>query len=171
MYRKQRSCPASWESPGWEQLLFWHLWDRPRTSCNIRQAPMHLPLPCCFKLFITWNDTLRDRSCVLNNCCIPFLGTHYHSLIHVLLKSFLMLSFALENKMFCFKQKLMLHMGWEIFKEKTWWWIHHGHDGFNIWKDVPLSDTKLWVENDKDETGRVTCTRRKSRCSVSVWVD
>jgi hypothetical protein len=24
------------------------------------------------------------------------------------------------------------------------------------------------VINDKDETGRVTCTRRKSRCSVSV---
>jgi hypothetical protein len=24
------------------------------------------------------------------------------------------------------------------------------------------------IENDKDETGRLTCTRRKSRCSVSV---
>jgi hypothetical protein len=24
------------------------------------------------------------------------------------------------------------------------------------------------IENDKDETRRVTCTRRKSRCSVSV---
>jgi hypothetical protein len=24
------------------------------------------------------------------------------------------------------------------------------------------------IENDKDETGRVTCTRRKSRCSVFV---
>jgi hypothetical protein len=73
--------------------------------------------------------------------------------------------------MFCFKQKMMLHMGWEVFKEKTWWWIHHGRDGFNILKDVPLSGTKLWVVNDKDETGRVTCTRRKSRCSVSVLVD
>jgi hypothetical protein len=30
-----------------------------------------------------------------------------------------MLSFALENKMFCVKQKMMLHMGWEVFKEKT----------------------------------------------------
>jgi hypothetical protein len=30
-----------------------------------------------------------------------------------------MLSFALENKMFCFKQKVMLHMGWEFYKEKT----------------------------------------------------
>jgi hypothetical protein len=29
-----------------------------------------------------------------------------------------MLSFALENKMFCFKQKVMLHMGWEVFKKK-----------------------------------------------------
>jgi hypothetical protein len=27
------------------------------------------------------------------------------------------------------------------------------------------------IVNDKDETGRVTCTRRKSLCSVSVWVD
>jgi hypothetical protein len=24
------------------------------------------------------------------------------------------------------------------------------------------------LENDKDETGRVNCTRRKSQCSVSV---
>jgi hypothetical protein len=24
------------------------------------------------------------------------------------------------------------------------------------------------IENDKDETGQVTCTRRKARCSVSV---
>jgi hypothetical protein len=24
------------------------------------------------------------------------------------------------------------------------------------------------IVNDKDETGRVTCTRRKSQCSVSV---
>jgi hypothetical protein len=28
---------------------------------------------------------------------------------------------------------------------------------FNIRKDVPLPGTKLWVVNDKDETGRVTC--------------
>jgi hypothetical protein len=27
------------------------------------------------------------------------------------------------------------------------------------------------VVNDKAETGRVTCTRRESRCSVSVCVD
>jgi hypothetical protein len=55
---------------------------------------------------------------VLNNCCISFLGTDYHSLIPILLKGFLMLSFALENKMFCFKQKVMLHMGWEFYKRK-----------------------------------------------------
>jgi hypothetical protein len=24
------------------------------------------------------------------------------------------------------------------------------------------------IENNKDETGRVTCTRRESRCSVSI---
>jgi hypothetical protein len=43
-----------------------------------------------------------------------------------------------------------------------------GLDGFNIGKDVPLLGTRLWVENNKAETGRVTCTRRESRCSVSV---
>jgi hypothetical protein len=42
---------------------------------------------------------------VIDNCCISFLGTDYHSLIPVLFKSFLMLSLALENKMFCFKQR------------------------------------------------------------------
>jgi hypothetical protein len=28
----------------------------------------------------------------------------------------------------------MLHSGWDVFKNKTWWWIHHGRDGFNIVK-------------------------------------
>jgi hypothetical protein len=55
---------------------------------------------------------------VLNSYCIPFLGTDYHSLIPDLLKSFLMLSYALENKMFCFKQKVMLHMGWKFLQRK-----------------------------------------------------
>ena len=35
-------------------------------------------------------------------------------------------------------------------------------------KDVPLPGSRLKVLNDKAETGRVTCTRRESRCSVSV---
>jgi hypothetical protein len=56
-----------------------------------------------------------------------------------------MLSPALEKQMFWFKQKVMLHNGWHVFKNKTWWWIHHGLDGFNIRKDAPLSGTKLWV--------------------------
>jgi hypothetical protein len=43
-----------------------------------------------------------------------------------------------------------------------------GLDGFNIGKDVPLPGTRLWVENNKVEIGRLTCTRRESRCSVSV---
>jgi hypothetical protein len=30
-----------------------------------------------------------------------------------------MLSFVLENKMFYFKQKVVLHMGWGFYKEKT----------------------------------------------------
>jgi hypothetical protein len=43
-----------------------------------------------------------------------------------------------------------------------------GLDGFNIGNDVPLPGTKLWVENNKVETGRLTCTRKESWCSVSV---
>jgi hypothetical protein len=35
------------------------------------------------------------------------------------MKSFLMmLSLALENKMFCFKQKVNLHMGWGFLQRK-----------------------------------------------------
>jgi hypothetical protein len=82
-----------------------------------------------------------------------------------------MLSFALENKMFCFKTKGDASYGMGILQSKDWWWwIHHGHDGFSIRKDVPLSGTKLCGLNDKDETGWETCTRRESWFSVSVWV-
>jgi hypothetical protein len=48
---------------------------------------------------------------------------------------------------------MMLQVGWDVFKNKTWWWIHHGHDGFNIGKDVPLAGTKLWVEMIKLKPG------------------
>jgi hypothetical protein len=43
-----------------------------------------------------------------------------------------------------------------------------GRDGFNIGKYVPLPGTRLWVENNKAETERLTCMRRESRCSVFV---
>jgi hypothetical protein len=56
-----------------------------------------------------------------------------------------MLSFALEIQNVLFSQKMMLQSGWVVFENKTGWWIHHGHDGFNIGKDVPLPGTKLWV--------------------------
>jgi hypothetical protein len=55
-----------------------------------------------------------------------------------------MLSFALEKQNVLFSRKMMLQSGWDVFKNKTWWWIHHDHDGFNIGKDVPLLGTKLW---------------------------
>jgi hypothetical protein len=63
----------------------------------------------------------------------------------VLLKDFLMLSLALEkwNVFFLTKDDALDGMGC-FQKNKTWWWIHHGRDGFNIRKDVPLSGTKLW---------------------------
>jgi hypothetical protein len=47
----------------------------------------------------------------------------------------------------------MLQVGKDVFENKTWWWIHHGRDGFNIRKDVPLTDTKLWVEMIKLRPG------------------
>jgi hypothetical protein len=63
----------------------------------------------------------------------------------------------------------MLHIGWVFFyKEKT-------YDGESITAVMGSTSEKctsvryqtLGV-NDKDETGRVTCTRGKSWCSVSV---
>jgi hypothetical protein len=56
-----------------------------------------------------------------------------------------MLSPALEKTNVLFSKKMMLHSGWGVFKNNTRWWSHHGHDGFNIRKDVPLPGTKLWV--------------------------
>jgi hypothetical protein len=56
-----------------------------------------------------------------------------------------MLSIALEKQKDLFYKRWLAK--WEgVFKNKTWWWIHHGHDGFNIGKDVPLPGTKIWVE-------------------------
>jgi hypothetical protein len=64
----------------------------------------------------------------------------------------MMLSHALENKMFCFK-KVMLHIGMEIFTNKA-------YDGESITdvmdstsERVPLSCTKIWVINDKMRLG------------------
>jgi hypothetical protein len=96
----------------------------------------------------------------------------YPSLIPFLKKNFMMLSLALANKNILFSNKSDASVGGNVFKNKNlWWWIHLGLDGFNIGKDVPLPGNKLWVENNKAETGRLTCTRRESRWSVSVWVD
>jgi hypothetical protein len=64
-----------------------------------------------------------------------------------------MLSPALEKQNVLFSQKMMLQSGWDVFKNKTWWWIHHGHDGFNIRKDVRLPGTKLWGEMIKLRPG------------------
>jgi hypothetical protein len=64
-----------------------------------------------------------------------------------------MLSFALEKQNVLFSQKMMLQSGRDVFENKTWWWIYHGHDGFNIGKDVPLRGTKLWDEMIKLRPG------------------
>jgi hypothetical protein len=70
--------------------------------------------------------------------------------------------------MFCFKTKVMLQWVGMFSKIKLDGGSVKGLDGFNIGKDVPLPGTRLWVENKKAETGRLTCTRKESRCSVSV---
>jgi hypothetical protein len=57
-----------------------------------------------------------------------------------------MLSLALEKQNNFFWQKMMLQVGRDVIKNKTGWWIHHGRDGFNIGKDVPMTGTKLWVD-------------------------
>jgi hypothetical protein len=63
---------------------------------------------------------------------------------------------------------MMLQMEWDILKNKL--------DGGSIMAVMGSTSDKMYLcqvpnfgfENDKDETGWVTCTRRKSRCSVSV---
>jgi hypothetical protein len=71
--------------------------------------------------------------------------------------------------MFCFKIKVILQWVAMFSKRKTCDGESvKGLDGFNIGKDVPLPCNKLWVENNKAETGRLTCTRKESQCSVSV---
>jgi hypothetical protein len=64
-----------------------------------------------------------------------------------------MLSLALEKQNVLFWQKMMLQVGGDVFKNKNWMVDPHGHDGFNIGKDVPLTGTKLWVEMIKLRPG------------------
>jgi hypothetical protein len=120
----------------------------------VEQSLTHLSLNASPGAFATsllfWNlshllDALGDRSYVLNQL-LHFLSWIWLLLLKSLFykKVFLMLSFALEKQNVLFWQKMMLQSGWDVFKNKTWWWIHHGHDGFNIGKYVPLPGTKLW---------------------------
>jgi hypothetical protein len=63
--------------------------------------------------------------------------------------------------MFCFKQKVMLHSGWEFLQRKT-------YDGGSIMAVMGSTSEKMYlcqvpnfgIVNDKDKIGRVTCTRR-----------
>jgi hypothetical protein len=64
---------------------------------------------------------------------------------------------------------MMLQMEWDVFSKIKL-------DGGSIMAVMGSTSEKMYlcqvpnfgIENDKDKTGRVTCTRRKSRCSVSV---
>jgi hypothetical protein len=49
-----------------------------------------------------------------------------------------MLSCALENKMFCSKQKVMLRMGWGFYKENT-------YDGESIMAVMGSTSKKMYL--------------------------
>jgi hypothetical protein len=72
---------------------------------------------------------------------------------HLFYKRFLMLSIALEKQKNYFYKSWYGKSGWNVFENKTWWWVHHGRDGFNIGKDVPLRGTKFlgfkWLSWDR----------------------
>jgi hypothetical protein len=68
---------------------------------------------------------------------ITFLETLF------LQKGFSMLSIAFRKTKGFVLQKMIGKVGGMFFENKTWWWIHHGRDGFNIGKDVPLPGTKF----------------------------
>jgi hypothetical protein len=58
--------------------------------------------------------------CAKPIAAFPSLKADYQSLITCFIKKvFLMLSPALEKQMFCFKQKMMLQVDWDVFKNKT----------------------------------------------------
>jgi hypothetical protein len=67
---------------------------------------------------------------------------------------------------------MMLQVGWDVFTKIKL-------DGGSIMAMMGSTSEKMYLcqvanfgfLNDKAETGRVTCTRRESRCSVSVCVD
>jgi hypothetical protein len=102
----------------------------------------------CFKNRFHLLDALGDRTWLLKQFLHYLPWIWLPSLKSLFYKKILMLSFALEKQNFLFSQKMMWQSGWDVFENKTWWWIHHGRDGFNIGKDVPLPGTKLWVWND-----------------------
>jgi hypothetical protein len=64
-----------------------------------------------------------------------------------------MLSLALAKQNVLFLQKMMLQSGRDVFENRTGWWIHHGHDGFNIRKDVPLQVPNFGYEMIKLRPG------------------
>jgi hypothetical protein len=65
---------------------------------------------------------------------------------------------------------MMLQMEWDVFKKII------KFDGGSIMAVMGSTSDKMYlcqvpnfgIVNDKNETGQVTCTRRESRCSVSV---
>jgi hypothetical protein len=143
-----RASTTTFGNTGWELFLLRYLWIWAWLTHKQRQAPVHLPPSLILKSF-SLACCIKYKSWMLNNSCITFLGIWLPSLKSLFYKRFLMHSLALEKQNVLFLQKMMWqNVGGMFSKIKTWWWIHHGRDGFNIGKDVPLSGTNLWGLND-----------------------
>jgi hypothetical protein len=66
--RRQSDQPEDGQTEQVSEQKLIAKWSPPNNTNLVlpRQAPVHLPPPCRFKIFITLYDALGDRSCVLN---------------------------------------------------------------------------------------------------------
>jgi hypothetical protein len=63
------------ENPPAENNFYFNICGvKPKPPATQGKPRCIIPFPYCFQIFITLYDALGDRSCVLNNCCISFIG-------------------------------------------------------------------------------------------------
>jgi hypothetical protein len=125
---------------GWPDQEPWWRWSssgRCLTNTNLvlfQASPSALSISLCFKIYITLFDALGDRSCVLNNWCISFLGKLITLPWYPFMKRILWcLALLYKNKMFCFKTKGDASYWMGIFTKKRLvmvnpsgpWWVQH----------------------------------------------
>jgi hypothetical protein len=67
MIVEEETAPQA-EIPPVKNSFDFDIYGRDPESPTTQGKPQCITLPCYFKLFITWNDALGDRSCVINNC-------------------------------------------------------------------------------------------------------